>query len=115
MGHISDLETVEPQKIPINVCVMFYNALLDQLYRGCGDNQVFLQSLNWPKCIVVGLSIVDGLFSLLFYCESGVNKYTEQKTLADVFGVSLLLLELSCFRKIVLPYHLRMLHVFMRR
>ena len=53
--------------------------------------------------------MVEGLFSLLYYCESGINQYPGQKTLTDVFGASLLLLELSDFRNIVLPYHLRML------
>ena len=37
--------------------------------------QVFLQSFNIPKCIVVGLSMVEELFILLFYCESGINQY----------------------------------------
>ena len=59
--------------------------------------------------------MVEGLFSLLYYCESGINQYAVQKTLTDVFGASLLLLELGCLRYVVLPYHLRMLlHVFMR-
>ena len=40
--------------------------------------------------------MVKGLFSLLFYCESGINQYAVEKTLTDVFGVSLLLLELGC-------------------
>ena len=62
MGQICDLETVE---IPVKVCVMFYNAEI--CYRGCGEKkQVFLQSLNIPKCMVVGLLMVEGLFSLLF-------------------------------------------------
>ena len=33
----------------------------------------------------------------------------DRRLLADVFGASLLLLEFSCFRNIMLPYHLRML------
>ena len=61
------------------------------------------------KCLVVGLSIVEGLFSFLFYGESGINQYAVQKTLADVFGVSLLLLEFGCRRYVVLPYHIRVL------
>ena len=74
--------------------------------------QVFLQSFNLRKCVVV---MVEGLFSLLFYCESGINQYAGKKTLTDVFRASLLLLQLSCFRNIVLPYHSRMLlHVVMR-
>ena len=55
--------------------------------------------------------MVEELFSLLFYCESGINQHAAQKTLADVFGASLLLLD---FRYVVLLYHLRMLRVIMR-
>ena len=58
--------------------------------------------------------IMEGLFSLLFYCESGINEYAVQKTLTDVFGASRLLLELGCLRYVVLLYHLRMFRVFMR-
>ena len=76
--------------------------------------QVFLQSLHIPKCIVVGLSMVEGLSSLLFYCESGINQYAVQKTLTDVFGATLLLLELGFIRYVVQLHHLKMLHVFMR-
>ena len=78
---------------------------------------MFLPSFTIPKCIVVGLSLVEGLFSLLFYCESGINQYAVQQTLTDVFGASLLLLALGCLRYVVLPYHLR-IHAslcFMRR
>ena len=57
--------------------------------------------------------LLEGLFNLLFYCESGINQYAVQKTLTDVFGASLLLLELGCLRYVVLLYHLRMLRVFM--
>ena len=53
MGQIRDLEAVEPQEIPIKVCVMFYNTEI--CYRGCGVKQVFLQSFNIPKYLVVGL------------------------------------------------------------
>ena len=38
---------------------------------------------------------MKGLFSSLFYCESGIDQHTGQKTLTDVFGSSLLLLDLS--------------------
>ena len=56
-----------------------------------------------------------GEFSLLFYYESGINQYAVQKTLTDIFGATLLLLELGCLRYVVLPYYLRMLiRVFMR-
>ena len=29
--------------------------------------------------------MVEGVFSLLFYCESGINWYVGQETLVDVF------------------------------
>ena len=49
--------------------------------------------------------MVEWLFSLLFYCEWGIiNQYAGQKTLTDVSGANLLLLELSYFRNIVLSY-----------
>ena len=58
MGQICDLETVEPHEIPIKVCVMFHN--IEICYRGCGEKkQVFLQSFNIPKCMVVGLFILE--------------------------------------------------------
>ena len=47
---------------------------------------------------------MEWLFSSLFSCESGINQYAVQKTLTDVSGANLLLLELSCFRNIVLSY-----------
>ena len=59
--------------------------------------------------------MVEGLFSLLFYCESVINQYDVQKTLTDVFGASLLLLELGCLRYVVLPYHSRMPVCFFMR
>ena len=60
--------------------------------------------------------MVEGMFSYLFYCESGINQYAVQKTLTDDFGVNLLLLDLGCLRYVVQLYHLRMfLRVFMRR
>ena len=34
-------ETVEPQEIPFKVCVMFYNALSDKLYRDFGEKKKF--------------------------------------------------------------------------
>ena len=33
-----------------------------------------------------GLIMLEGLFSLLFYCESGINQYAGQKTSIDVLG-----------------------------
>ena len=57
--------------------------------------------------------MVEGLFSLLFYWESGINQYAGQKT-NRCFGASLLLLELSCVKAeihghvnmIILTYHI---------
>ena len=59
--QMHDMETVEPQKIPIKVCATFYNI---EIYdRGCREKKkVFLQSFNMPKCMVVGLLTVEGLF-----------------------------------------------------
>ena len=65
IGHICNLETVQPQEVPVKVGVTFYNVKI--YYRGRREKkQVFLQSFNIPKCIFVGLLMVDGLFSLLF-------------------------------------------------
>ena len=47
---------------------------------------MFLHSFNLPKFIVVDLLMVEWLFSLLFYCECGINQYAGQKTLTDVSG-----------------------------
>ena len=58
--------------------------------------------------------MMEGLFSLLFYCESVINQYAVQNTLTDVFGASLLLHELGCLRHVVLLNDLRMLRVIMR-
>ena len=55
MEQICDLETVKPQEMPIKVCVTFYNKEI--CYGVCGEK---------IKCIVVGLSMVEGLFSLYF-------------------------------------------------
>ena len=41
---------------------------------------------------------MEGLFSFLFYCESGINQYVVKKTFTDDFGASLLLFELGCLR-----------------
>ena len=72
----------------------------------------FLAIFNLPKYLVAVLLMVEGLFSLLFYCESGINQYAGQITL----GLSLLLFELSWFRNIVLPFDLRMIpHDSVRR
>ena len=49
--------------------------------------------------------MVEWPFSLLFYCEYGIiNQYAGQRTLTDVSGANLLLLELSCFGNIILSY-----------
>ena len=58
--------------------------------------------------------LLEGLFSLLFYCENGINQYVVQKILTDDFGATLELLELGCLRDVLLLHHLRMLCVFMR-
>ena len=58
--------------------------------------------------------LLEGLFRLLFYCESGINQQAVKKILTDVSGASLLLLELVCLRYVLLLYHLRMFRVFMR-
>ena len=63
-----------------------------------------MRSFNLTKCTAVSFLIVEWLFRLLFYCECGINQYAEQKSLIDVSGTNLLLLELSCFRNIVLSY-----------
>ena len=64
---------------------MFYNTEI--CYRGFGEKkQVFLQSFNIPKSMVVGLLMVEGLFSLLFQCESSINQYVRQKILTDTLG-----------------------------
>ena len=65
----------------------------------CGEKkEVFLQSFSISKCI-------GQWWKIYLVCYFNVRVVT-----------SLLVLELSCFRKIVLPYHLRMsLCVFMRR
>ena len=65
MGQTYDLETVEPQDILIKVCAMFYN--IEICYRGCGEKKAsFLTIVYIPKCIVVGLLMVEGLLILLF-------------------------------------------------
>ena len=56
--------------------------------------------------------MMEGLFRLLFYYDSGINQYAGQKTLTYILGASLLLLELNVFTNIVLLYHFRMLYVF---
>ena len=102
--QICDLETVKPQEIPIKVYVIFYN--IEICYRGCGEKtSFFCNSLIHPciyLCRVVGLPMVEGIFSLLFYCESGINQYDVQKSLTDVSRGSLLLLNIVCLRYIVL-------------
>ena len=46
--------------------------------------------------------MVEGLFSLLLYCEGGINQYAGQKILTDILGAIPFYL-LICFRNIVLP------------
>ena len=60
-----DLKTVEQLEIPIKVAMC--NVLQQICCRGCGEKKhVFLQSFNISKFIGVDLSVVEGLFSLLF-------------------------------------------------
>ena len=40
--------------------------------------------------------MVEGLFSLLFYCEGGINQYAGQKTLTDDFHCTILETVVSC-------------------
>ena len=84
MEQICHLETVKPQEFPIKVYVIFCN--IEVCYRGCGDKTSF-QSFNIPKCIIVGLSMLEGLFSSLFYCESGINQYAVQGGRGSYYGV----------------------------
>ena len=73
----------------------------------------FLAIVNLPKCVVAVLLMKEGLFSLLFYCESGTNQYAGQKIITDNVGASLLLLEFNSFKNIVLSCNLKMIsHVF---
>ena len=44
----------------------------------------FLAIFDLPKYLVAVLSMVEGLFSLLFYCESGISQYAGQITLGLV-------------------------------
>ena len=43
MEQICDLETVQPQEIPIKVCVVVYNIAM--CYRGYGEKESFLAIL----------------------------------------------------------------------
>ena len=85
MEQVCNLETVQPQEIRIKVYVSFCN--IEVCYRGCGEKASFFAIFNIPKKIVVGLSMVEGLRSLLFYCESGINQYAVPKSFTDGFGV----------------------------
>ena len=44
----------------------------------------FLAIFNLPEYLVAVLLMVEGVFSLLFYCESGINQYAGQTTLGLV-------------------------------
>ena len=79
MGQICNLETVEAQEISIKVCVMYYN--IEICYWGCGKKK---------GSFLADLLMVEGLFILLFECESGINHYARQKTLTDVLVASLI-------------------------
>ena len=45
-----------------------------------------MQSFNLPKYVVAALLMMERLFSVLVYCESGINQYTRQKTLTMFLG-----------------------------
>ena len=64
MGHIMIQKQLGRKKSQSRFC----NVLnIEICYRGCGEkNQVFLPSFNISKCMVVGLLMVERLFSLLF-------------------------------------------------
>ena len=115
MGQICDLERVQPQEIPFKVCVMFYNAFSVTYHYIIS----YIETVERKKSFLAIIELTQ-MYDCRFFnggwAESDINQYAVQKTLTDVFGSSLLLLEISCFRNIVLPYHLRMLlNVFMRR
>ena len=65
---------------------MYYFITQKFVIEAVEKKQVFLQSFNILKCIAAGLSMVEKLLSLLFYCESGINQYAVQKTSTDVLG-----------------------------
>ena len=77
MEQICHLETVKSQEFPVKVCLIFCN--IEVCYRGCGDKTSF-QSFNIPKCIIVGLSMLEGLFSC-------INQYAVQGGRGSYYGV----------------------------
>ena len=55
----------------------FYSSYIES-----GELKVsFLATFNLPKYLVAVLLMVEGLFSLLFYCECGINQDPGQITL----------------------------------
>ena len=59
---------------------MFYNTFqISYIEAAVNNKNVFYQLFNLLKCIVVGLSMVEDLFSLLLYCESGINNMLDRK------------------------------------
>ena len=84
--QISRLETVHSQKVPLKVCVIFYDTFQISYNEAVKNKeQVLLQSFYLPKCIVVDLSIMT--YQLLC-CESGINQCAEQKNSTDILGDS---------------------------
>ena len=60
-----------------NVLMHFYSSYIET-----GELKAsFLAIFNLPKYLVAVLSMVEGVFSLLFYCESGINQFAWQITL----------------------------------
>ena len=45
--------------------------------------------------------MVEGLFNLLFYCESEIKQYAVPKTLTDVFGASIYYLSLVALLRVL--------------
>ena len=74
-----------------------------------------MQSFKIPKSAVAALLIVEGY--LIYFTVSVVLINLLNRKLKQMFlWVGLLLLELNCFKNIVLSYNLRILpHAFMRR
>ena len=86
VGQICHLETIHSQKVPIKVCVIFYDTFSVSYIEAVEKKeQLLLQSLYLPKCIVVDLSIMT--YQLLC-CESGINQCAEQKNSTDILGDS---------------------------
>ena len=76
-----------------------------------------MQSFKIPKSAVAALLIVEGYLICYFTVSVVLIINLLNRKLKQMFlWVGLLLLELNCFKNIVLSYNLRILpHAFMRR